>query len=97
MGGSARRLGQALRLQFPPAFQVDLTPVALRFPRGKANRVAGGVKVLTDTINPAVTERVVERLLIGDATLARFCGVKTEQQLGFRCVMPLEPRTKLIA
>ena len=86
----ARRMHPALRLQLPDALDVDLAPDALLPPRREAD-LPCRVAAARDAVDPAEAERLVERLLAGDAGLARADLVEADDLLARLVVVLLEP------
>src|SRR5688572_25559247 len=82
-------------LQFTEALDVDRAPVAARLARTEPYRVAGIVDASAHAVDPAETERLVNRLRPGDAGLARTLLVEPDQELGSPGVIGLQPGAKL--
>src|SRR5688572_7127215 len=73
---------------------VDVAPDAPWLPRCETNRVTRLVETPSHAVDPAVTERFVECLWIGDALLAGVFLVKADQQFTRAVVVFLEPLAK---
>ena len=70
---------------------VDVAPDALWLSRRKPDREAVVVELLSYAVDPAAAEDFVERLRVGDATLARVFPVKADSQLVGARVILLQP------
>jgi hypothetical protein len=68
-----------------------VAPQALRRARRKTVHVRLVIHTLLDPVNPAVAQRLIDRLDVRDATLRRMLLVKADPQLGRGVVMLIEP------
>ena len=81
-GFDASRVHQALLHQFADALDIDAAPIAARLARGKADFVALVINRPADAVNPAVTERLIDRFRPGDAGPASAFFVKADLNFG---------------
>src|SRR5687767_7774933 len=85
------------RLEFFEAGDVDVAPRAGFRTWREALGIALGVQRAPNAVNPAETERLEDRLLVGERTaLARALLIEAEKCLPFGLVVLLEPGAEVI-
>src|SRR5690348_16017421 len=90
-GLESRRTHSSRPAKLLSAPDVYRAPDAGRFPRRKANGVAGFVDAPAYAIDPAKAERFIHRFRPGDAGLARASLMKPDEQLCRAVVILLQP------
>src|SRR6185436_6500383 len=83
------------RDQFLDPRRVDQAPDAVLLPRREPVRVALVVDAFLDAVDPAETQRFVDRLLVADARLPGGLLVEADQQLTLARVVRGEPAAEL--
>src|SRR5439155_1570367 len=86
-----RRVHQSQTREFPHAFDVYGAPYAARFPRSKPNHISPAVDALANAINPAVTQRRVDRFRPRHARFTRTSLVESNPEFTDFIVVLFEP------
>src|SRR5436309_5124292 len=89
-----RSAHQPQTCEFPHAFDVHGTPYAARLPRRKPDRIAPAVDAPANAIDPAVTQRRVDRFRPRQARFTRAPLVESNPEFGGFLVMLLKPSTE---
>ena len=90
-GFESRRRHALFLDQFGGTLRIDRTPVALRLAWREPLHEGLIVQRLPHAVDPAKTQRLVQRFLVGDAAFARGFLVHAQPELGMRSVVFREP------